>query len=94
MYSDLFKLKLLETRSMYMVNARSIHVNKYSIVIFQIDAILELKVWFTLLLEFSRGILIIRKWLLLCIPWEGLCLQCVSRLPQIVKGYVNYLTTV
>ena len=34
MYNDLFKLKLLETRSVYTFNAGSIHVNKYSFVIF------------------------------------------------------------
>jgi len=55
--NDLFKLKSLEIRGMYTFNARSIHVNKYLLVIFWIDAI---KVWFTLgkfLLELSRGIL-------------------------------------
>jgi len=46
---------------MYTLNVRSINVNKYLIVIFWIDAILELKVWGKILLELSRGILIIRK---------------------------------
>ena len=35
-------------KSVCMFNVRSIHANKYLIVICQIDAILEIKVWFTL----------------------------------------------